>query len=363
MRIMLVHAPSPIARELHRRGHQVLVCNPTQRWSPPTSSSADSEPPVPTVHFQGERKLAWSAIRHVAKHVRRFQPDLLHAFTPASLAWCVLGTTTLLRRPRLLSFRGIPRLLRHSDPSEWISFLSPRVVMHACESHAVMHSMLRSGIASDRCQVIYNTAWDFELTQSADAWRADWGIGPNDLVIGTVAHVRPIKGIDTLLRAAIELAHFPHWKLVIIGKVDDPEVTHLSQSQALQGRVRFTGHLDEAPSAMQAMDLFVMPSRSEGLCRALIEAMSLGVCPIVSSAGGMKELVRHQRDGLVFPIDDFEALASALLGLLQDPQLRTQYARSAQEHVRMICSPKAVVDRLEAMYAFAMQKDWDDSFE
>jgi glycosyltransferase involved in cell wall biosynthesis len=330
---------------------------------PDTAREAPESSPVPSVHFAGDRKLSWNAIRSVASQVRRYRPDILHAFTPASLAWCVLGTSALRRRPNLISFRGIPRLLRHSDPSEWISYLSPRVRMHACESHAVMQSMMRSGIAADRLRVTYNTAWEFDLSESAEYWRSLWSCSPGDVVVGTVAHVRPIKGIDLLVRAMLEMTDVPNWKLVIVGKVDDGLVTALTQSPSLQGRVMLTGHLDQAPSAMQAFDLFVMPSRSEGLCRALIEAMTIGVCPIVSSAGGMKELVRHERDGLVFPIDDFMALSLAIRRLIGDHEQRRCFGRSAREHVQALCTPKVVVDQLEEMYACVMKKDWDDEFD
>jgi glycosyltransferase involved in cell wall biosynthesis len=226
-----------------------------------------------------------------------------------------------------------------------------------------MQSMIRSGISPDRLRVTYNSAWDFEITKSAELWRNEWNVAPEEVVVGTVAHVRPIKGIDILVRAMLEMTDVPNWKLVIVGKIDDGLVTALSEFPAIQRRVLFTGHLEHAPCAMQAFDLFVMPSRSEGLCRALIEAMMQGVCPIVSSAGGMKELVRHGQDGLVFPIDDFISLSLGLRQLVRDQAQRQRFGRSACERVKTMCNPKVVVDRLENLYSYVMQRDWDDEFD
>jgi glycosyltransferase involved in cell wall biosynthesis len=101
---------------------------------------------------------------------------------------------------------------------------------------------------------------------------------------------------------------------------------------------------------MRAFDVFVMPSRSEGLCRALIEAMTLGICPVVSAAGGMKELVRDQEDGLVVPIEDEESLHQALRRLYQDRNLQKQFAASAMQRVRTLCAPDVMVDKLESIY-------------
>jgi glycosyltransferase involved in cell wall biosynthesis len=107
---------------------------------------------------------------------------------------------------------------------------------------------------------------------------------------------------------------------------------------------------------MQAMDLFVMASRSEGLCRALIEAMQVGLCPVVSDAGGMKELVRHDVDGMVFASEDDEALASRLRRLMVDETLRHRLASSAQHHAQALCSPGVVTDKLLELYAQALGK-------
>lgn len=350
LRIMMVHAPSPLVREISRRGHTVLSCSPTQRPMTSEPAPATTGPPVRTIHFAGRKKVNLHAIRRIRYELRTFAPDVIHAFTPASLAWSVCASMGMRRKPKLVSFRGITRSLRRFDPSEWISYLSPRVAMHACESNAVMAAMLRSGVPEHRCRVVYNVPWDFDLDPSPDTWRSEWSVGDNEWLIGTVAHVRPVKGIDILLRALLPLCDLPHWRLVIMGNMDHDEVLRLAKRPEVENRVIFRGHCHNAPSAMRAFDVFVMPSRREGLCRALIEAMTLGICPVVSAAGGMKELVRDQEDGLVVPIEDEESLHQALRRLYHDRDLRKQYAASAMKRVRTLCTPDVMVDKLESIY-------------
>jgi glycosyltransferase involved in cell wall biosynthesis len=350
MRIMLLHAPDPLVRELNRRGHDVLACDTGQRSRSKSSRVVDGQPEMNYRSIGGRRKISLASIRGIADQVRQFRPDVLHAFSPASLAWGILGTAGLRNAPVVFSFRGITRRLRRFDPSEWITYLSPRIAMHACESHAVMNAMLDSGIQRDKCRVVYNVHPDFTLMKPAEAWRSEWGIEQDAWVIGVVANVRPVKGVDLLLRAAMRMIDLPKWRLVILGNIYDEEVVRLSKQPELKGRIVLPGYIKQAPAAMTAFDVFAMPSRSEGLCRSLIEAMSLGICPVVSSAGGMKELVRHEHDGLVFPVEDVESLHAALRRLYQECDLRNRLGLSGRDRVRTICAPSVVAEKLESMY-------------
>jgi glycosyltransferase involved in cell wall biosynthesis len=139
-------------------------------------------------------------------------------------------------------------------------------------------------------------------------------------------------------------------KIVLIGPVKDEGTLQLIQELGLAEKVLLAGEMAEAADAAKAFDLFVMPSRSEGLCRALIEAMQQGVCPVVSDAGGMKELVRDGIDGRVFPTRNTDDLAAALRQLYHDPSLRTRMSVSARERVAQLCTPSVVCEKLLDIY-------------
>jgi glycosyltransferase involved in cell wall biosynthesis len=96
-----------------------------------------------------------------------------------------------------------------------------------------------------------------------------------------------------------------------------------------------------------------MPSRHEGLCRALLEAMAAGTCPVVSDAGGMKEMVRAGRDGLVVPRENVPALADAIRLLHADRGRLAACAASARQRMADVCTPQAFADRVLAVHALA----------
>ncbi|MEQ1826038.1 MAG: glycosyltransferase family 4 protein, partial [Pirellula sp.] len=147
-----------------------------------------------------------------------------------------------------------------------------------------------------------------------------------------------------------QCADLPQIYFLILGEQKDPLVTQLATDSRLVGRLKMAGHVHDAQRFMKVFDLFVMPSRREGLCRALLEAMDQAVCPVVSDAGGMKEMVRHELDGMVFPTENESLLLAAIRQLYHDRTTLAKYGSSAQERVRAMCSPANFANRLEAMY-------------
>ena len=130
------------------------------------------------------------------------------------------------------------------------------------------------------------------------------------------------KGIDTLVSAlALMPADGPRARLVHVGVgAYRPHLERLADRSGVADRVRFTGPLPDADAVrrqLDAADLFVMPSRTEGLPRALIEAMARALPAIGSTAGGIPELLDPE---CLVPPDDPAALAGAVTAMLADPR-------------------------------------------
>ncbi len=348
MRVLAVNAPGALARDLQQRanatgGMQLMIADVTN----PLVAGYGSEH---FVSFSSRRKVDFAAIATLRRTIRYFQPDIVHSFLPRALSQTVLATVGMRRQPKIVSFYGITRVPSWREPADWITYLSPKVSMHACESNAVKAALVQGGVKDSRCEVIYNCIETVSPTLNRQELLRKYQIPDNAFVVGTVATIRPVKGIDILLRSLIECSAIANLVALIAGPLQDSAVTALANDPRLRGRIRMLGYTENASALMTAMDLFVMPSRKEGLCRALLEAMGQSVCPIVSDAGGMKELVRNGVDGIVFPSEDSMALASAIQRLHAAPELMAVFGKSAFERVESMCAPHIVGERVVKMY-------------
>ena len=168
--------------------------------------------------------------------------------------------------------------------------------------------------------------------------------------MGAVANMRPVKGLDILLRAAQELTDLRDLHLLLVGAVQDSRVSTLAADHRIADRTHLVGPRPDGGSYTGLMDVYVSPSRMEGLSMSIMEAMAQEVSLVVSDVGGNTELIRDQVDGLVVPRDDSTALAHAIRRLYDSPQLRRKLTSSAQQRIAdEFCGPKWT-DRLYRAY-------------
>lgn len=102
--------------------------------------------------------------------------------------------------------------------------------------------------------------------------------------------------------------------------------------------------------ALQAFDLFVLPSHNEGMGRAVVEAMAAGLPVVATCVGGLPDVVVDGQTGLLVPPRDPGALAEALMRLLEDPDMRTRMGRAGQIRAEEF-SDQVMFERLEALYS------------
>ena len=351
MKRLLIHAPPLLVEELASRDADVVALHyPWFRPTDPIRHRLRASQP-----FDPRAKLDVRAAARLRHEIVAHRPDVVHAFSPKALAAVMLATLGLREPPAIVSFRGISTPPSRLDPANHLTFLSRRVGLHACESDAVAGGLVAAGVAADRCHTVYNCVHQPEpLTAAARAEiRGRFGVPADAFVVGTIAHVRPVKGTDLLLRAGLECRDLAdvHW--LVIGSVDDRRVARLAKDPGWQGRLHMAGRVDGAGCLAGAFDVFAMPSRHEGLCRALLEAMAAGTCPVVSDAGGMKEMVRAGRDGLVVPRENVPALADAIRRLHADRGRLADCGASARQRMAEVCTPRAFADRVLAVHARA----------
>ncbi len=193
---------------------------------------------------------------------------------------------------------------------------------------------------------------------SPDGLRRELGFADDALLVTTVGHAVPVKGWDILLRAFAQLATArPQARLLLVGSTEAAherataaELRALATALGVESRVVFAGVRTDIPRILAASDMFVLPSRSEGLSSALLEAMAAARACVGSRTGGTPTIIRDGHNGLLFEREDVDGLAAALEKLADDPDLRVNLGRSARDAVQQFDLAR-IVDGTIGLYA------------
>jgi glycosyltransferase involved in cell wall biosynthesis len=159
--------------------------------------------------------------------------------------------------------------------------------------------------------------------------RESLGVDGSDLLLLTVARLKPQKGHTYLLDAIPKILEaVPKTKFVFAG--DGPlyeELKEKARSSGIDHAVRFIGVYTEISQLLQVADVFVLPSLWEGLPVAMLEAMLAGVPVVASRVEGVEEVIQNGENGLLVPPGDPEALSRSLIQLFQDRQSSVEFNR------------------------------------
>ncbi|WP_426452388.1 glycosyltransferase family 4 protein [Paenibacillus sp. S-38] len=168
----------------------------------------------------------------------------------------------------------------------------------------------------------------------------------------TVCRLVPAKGLDTLLLACAELRRRGHaFVLHLIGDGPmRPELEALAIEQGLYEDTIFYGYMLHPEDFMPFFDVFVLPSQAEAFGSVFAEAALCGLAVVGTQVGGIAEQIEHGVNGLLVPVGDVQALASALEKVIGDPMYRYQLGRIALEKATKSYSMARVVQQLRGVY-------------
>jgi sugar transferase (PEP-CTERM/EpsH1 system associated) len=278
--------------------------------------------------------LAW----RIAKLLRQVSADIVHAHQTAPWFYSALARL-FYRKPKLL-FEEHGRHFPEPD-RRWHRLANRLLVgrlthVSVAVSRDIRERLVRyEGLRRDRIRIIYNGGRSAPAPDAAtiQILRAEFGFDAGHKIVGFVGRLDPVKNIKLLIDAFAELkASHADLRCLIVG--DGPERDELQTKVARHGLTAefvFAGYRSDADRLVHCMDMFVLPSLSEGTSMALLEAMSAGVPAVVTNVGGNIELIEDGVSGYVVESDSVAEMAGALRELISDPQLASQRAESARQ--------------------------------
>jgi glycosyltransferase involved in cell wall biosynthesis len=227
--------------------------------------------------------------------------------------------------------------------------LAYRVAHHVVANSAAGADRLRQeGVAAEAIRVIPNGIDVAAFAPTAPKARRR--------IVATVANLRQEKGHDVLLRAAaLVRARIPDVRFRIIGDGPNRDSLHaLAVGLGVQDVVEFLGHREDVPGLLAGSDVYAFPSRTEAFPNGLIEGMTAGLPVVASGVGGMLELVDNRRNGLLVPPGDEQALAGALIELMQDAPLAEALGAAARRTIASRYSYDRMVAAFSDLYLSAL---------
>jgi glycosyltransferase involved in cell wall biosynthesis len=281
-----------------------------------------------------------SGLWNLWKLMRREKFDVIESFTHDSniialpLAWLAGAPIRIASHHGVID--GFPRW--REKLHSWIVNVGIADILVAVSTRTQQLAETE-GVKPERIAVIPNgiTPVDLELVSRSNA-RKETGVTNGDLYLLSVGRLVYQKGHEFLIHAMPEvLRHYPNTKAGICGDgVLRSQLEEQILKLDLSDSVKLLGQWDNVSRFLAIADVFILPSRWEGLPIALLEAMSAGLPVIATRVEGVEEVVEDQIHGLLVPLEDSEALAKAILQLINDPKKRNEMGMAASLRVKQL---------------------------
>lgn len=351
-----------LSAALVRQGVEVTILTNRRAWRAPASRTLEGVRVIqlnaahafferPGLRRFGRWAFMLRTLAHLARH--REDYDVIHAHSAL-----ITGFVAVLAG-RWLGRKSVIKVMNSGVRNDIVRFRQDRTLPGArwmadylihCDRVITLNplayaELLELGYRPEQIARIPNGVEVHHLTPKTDYTAR----GPVRVMYA--GRLEAIKGLEGLVAAFGRLPTTIPCELVLYGK--GPLRERLAQqitALGLTGRVRLAGEVMEITAELLAADVFVLPSRAEGISNALLEAMAVGLPCLASAIPGNALLIQSEHNGLLTPPDDEAALAAALGRLVQAPDLRARLGRAARATVAQEFEIGQVARRYQQLY-------------
>jgi len=297
----------------------------------------------------------------LSRKIRRNKIDILHSYFEGSDIWGTLlaklaGIPVVISSKRDMGFSKNKKMLIA------YRFVNPFITKIISVSEAVRYQTnLQEKVSLKKIVTIYNGV-DFEKFNNSnhkDVLKAELNLNITSPIVGILANIRPIKGLEYFIYAATKIKkQFPLAQFIIIGDCV-PSQERLAYYDRLKSMVRelklenncfFIGGRSDIPDVLSIMDVSVLTSLSEGFSNTVIESMAAGKPLVVTDVGGNSEAVVHGKTGFVVPPKDIDKLANAISVLLANKKLAKSMGEAGRMRAKQLFSIETMMEKIENLY-------------
>jgi len=300
---------------------------------------------------------AWQLVR------RQHHYDVIHVFQTQLAAFVAVLVAKRLGKRVVTSSRGGGKT---GDVAMWSHIPGGKCMLGFVGQHADAATGVSTDVVAELQRAGFDPARTWFVPNGVAVSLADEGgksrcrnlLGlPRDCFIAVfVGRLSHEKGLDVVLDAwQVVVASHPASKLVLVGDGPDRGLLKAkSLAAGLAQSVVFSGKVKTVESYLCAADIFVLPSFTEGMSNALLEAMAVALPVIASRVSGTVDVVQHEENGLLFEVGNVEELAERIISLIESPGQRTRLGAKGRTTIERHFSMDAMVDRYVSLYQSVM---------
>ena len=340
---------------LQERGVDVHIL--TRRYSGLKPMAMINGAPVHRLPIPGPKAVAsLSFTLSALPLLMKLRPQVIHAHELLSPTTTAVAAKRLLRIPVVAKvLRGgtlgdLAKLQRKPLGQQRVVTFRQQVDAFITISQEIDDELAAIGIAQAKRAFIPNGVDMNRFTpvddQTKQALRLQLGL-PLGLTALFTGRLAAEKRIDQLVAIWPDVrALHPRANLLLVGTGEEEAKLHQISGEG----VHFAGRTENVVPYLQTADLFILPSATEGLSNALLEALAVGLPAIATNIGGAPDVIQHDQSGWLIPPDQPEALRQAILTLFKDGERRDQFGRKGHERIQQNYSLITTADRLYSLY-------------
>lgn len=277
----------------------------------------------------------WSAFK-LNRYCQLKKIDIVHMHTSCSHGVGVLSAA-LGNSAKFVLSRRVDFELKNNSLSRW-KYNHPSIKRILCVSDKIKEIVQKSILNTSICQTVYSgiDLSKFSAEQIGSDLRGQYNIRNDTFLIGNTSALADHKDYFTFVDTAEEiLKKNIDASFIIFGNGPlEEEIRQYVIEKGLNDVFTFTGFVDNIPTLLPQLDLFLMTSKTEGLGTSLLDAMACRVPIVATKAGGIPEIVINEKTGLTAEIKNSEMLAQLIVKLKENQPLRTDLTSNAFEFVK-----------------------------
>lgn len=290
---------------------------------------------------------------------RREKFDIVHTHTAKAgalgrLAANLTGVKVIIHTPHGHNFYGyFPRCMSKIIISieKFLVCITDKII---ALTELEKEDFMKFGVAKSGKLVVINQGLELDryvdIHIDKEAVRKSFGIESDDLVVGMIGRLEPIKGPGYFIEAAKLIADKTvKAKFLIVGEGSLRKFLE-KQVKSLGRSFIFAGWREDIPAIISILDILVLPSLNEAVGMILIEAQAEGIPVVASCVGGIPEVVQDKKTGFLVPSQDAKSLAEAISYLLEHKEEREKMGRAASGWVKGKFSAEVMVNKITGLY-------------